>query len=84
MTDETEIPAFAPKGPQLVYVAVADHIAARVKAGELRPGMQLPPERELAEEYGVAYMTIRRANKELRERGLIVTVHGKGTFITES
>ncbi|MDA2812007.1 winged helix-turn-helix domain-containing protein [Nocardiopsis sp. RSe5-2] len=68
-------------GPQLAYVAVADHIAARIEAGELRPDMQLPPERELAEEYGVAYMTIRRANKELRERGLIVTVHGKGTFV---
>ncbi|MFW5416602.1 winged helix-turn-helix transcriptional regulator [Nocardiopsis sp. CNT-189] len=64
-------------------MAVADHIAARIRAGELSPGMRLPPERELAEEYGVAYMTVRRASKELRERGLIVTVHGKGTFVAE-
>ncbi|WUR56552.1 GntR family transcriptional regulator [Actinomadura citrea] len=34
----------------------------------------MPSERELADEYGVAYMTVRRGNQELRERGLIVTV----------
>ncbi|WP_420157920.1 GntR family transcriptional regulator [Nocardiopsis sp. CNT-189] len=83
MNEQTGIPALDPEGPQLIYVAVADHIAARIRAGELSPGMRLPPERELAEEYGVAYMTVRRASKELRERGLIVTVHGKGTFVAE-
>ncbi|MER7107892.1 GntR family transcriptional regulator [Streptomyces sp. NPDC000229] len=33
-----------------MYVAVADHIAARIVAGELRPGMRLPAERALAEQ----------------------------------
>lgn len=77
------MPAFDPRGPELVYVAVADHVAARISAGELRPGARLPAERALADEYGVAYMTIRRAMAELRERGLILTVHGKGTFVAE-
>lgn len=83
VTDQSPVPDFDPQGPELVYAAVADHIAARIAAGELRPGMRLRAERELAEEYGVAYMTIRRANQELRERGLIVTVHGKGTFVAQ-
>ncbi|MEU9702143.1 winged helix-turn-helix domain-containing protein [Streptomyces sp. NPDC047981] len=83
MTDRNEIPEFDPQGPQLVYVAVADHIAARMAAGELSPGARLPAERALAEEYGVAYLTIRRAARVLRERGLILTVHGKGTFVAE-
>lgn len=83
VSGQSGIPDFDPHGPQLIYVAVADHIAARIAAGELRPGMRLTPERTLAEEYGVAYMTVRRATQELRERGLIVTVHGKGTFVTE-
>jgi DNA-binding GntR family transcriptional regulator len=30
----------------------------------------------------VAYQTIRRAMRELRERGLVASVVGKGTFIT--
>ncbi|MFF6793246.1 GntR family transcriptional regulator [Streptomyces filamentosus] len=83
MTDSGQIPEFDPQGPQLVYVAVADHIAARIAAGELVPGARLPAERDLAVEYGVAYLTVRRAAGVLRERGLIVTVHGKGTFVAD-
>ncbi|WP_328594323.1 GntR family transcriptional regulator [Actinomadura macrotermitis] len=81
MSGPPNIPAFAPQGPQLIYVALADHIAARIAAGELRAGARLPAERDLAAEYGVAYMTVRRAAELLRERGLILTVHGKGTFV---
>ncbi|MEU3479271.1 winged helix-turn-helix domain-containing protein [Streptomyces sp. NPDC033754] len=83
MTDRSQIPEFDPQGPQLVYVAVADHITARIAAGELAPGARLPAERDLAEEYGVAYLTVRRAARVLRERGLILTVHGKGTFVVD-
>jgi GntR family transcriptional regulator len=72
-----------PQGPELRYIAVANHIAARIAAGELQPGARLPAERDLAAEYGVAYLTIRRAAAELRERGLIVTVHGRGTYVAE-
>ncbi|MGV9351447.1 GntR family transcriptional regulator [Streptomyces spiralis] len=81
MSDRREEPEFNPQGPQLVYVAVADHIEARIRAGELQPGARLPAERDLAQEYGVAYLTIRRAAQVLRQRGLILTVHGRGTFV---
>ncbi|MWA01336.1 GntR family transcriptional regulator [Actinomadura sp. LD22] len=64
-------------------MAFADHIAARIAAGDLRPGSRLPSERELADEYGIAYMTVRRGTQELRDRGLILTVHGKGTFVAD-
>ncbi|MFC5752996.1 winged helix-turn-helix domain-containing protein [Actinomadura rugatobispora] len=73
MGDRPEVPEFDPQGPQLVYMAFADHISARIAAGDLAPGSRLPPERELAEEYGIAYMTVRRGTQELRERGLITT-----------
>ncbi|RIQ26886.1 GntR family transcriptional regulator [Jiangella rhizosphaerae] len=76
-----DVPEFRPQGHELLYVAIADHIVARIDAGELRPGARLAPERELAVEYGVAYLTVRRAMQELRERGRILTVHGKGTFV---
>jgi DNA-binding GntR family transcriptional regulator len=33
---------------------------------------------------GVAYQTVRRAMRELRERGLTVSVVGKGIFVTSS
>jgi GntR family transcriptional regulator len=41
----------------------------------------LPGERDLAEEYAVAYGTVRRAMGLVRERGLVVSVHGRGTFV---
>ena len=81
--DADSRPPIRPDGPELVYVQVADHIAARIASGELAPGTRLPPERDLATIYGVAYDTIRRANELLRKRGLIVTVHGRGTFVAE-
>lgn len=76
-----DMPAIDLDGPELVYVQVASHMAARIGSGEWQPGARLPPERELARAYGVAYDTVRRANELLRERGLIVTVHGRGTFV---
>ena len=69
-------------GPAYVYMRVADHIAARVAAGDLPADARLPGERELAAEYGVAIGTARRAVLELRERGLAVTLPGKGTYVT--
>ncbi|WP_353051469.1 winged helix-turn-helix domain-containing protein [Herbidospora sp. NBRC 101105] len=67
-----------------VYARVADHIAARITAGELAPGTRLPGERDLAAEYGVALGTVRRAIEDLRARGLVVTLPAKGTYVARS
>ncbi|WP_328495785.1 winged helix-turn-helix domain-containing protein [Streptomyces sp. NBC_00414] len=64
-----------------IYMHMADHIEARIRSGELSPGARLPGERDLAEEYGVAHLTARRATRELRERGLVITLPAKGTFV---
>lgn len=46
-------------------------------------GSRLQPERDLAAEYGIAYLTVRRGMRQLRERGLITTVHGMGPFVAD-
>jgi GntR family transcriptional regulator len=66
---------------ELAYVRVAADIESEIASGALQPGTRLRAERELAEHYGVAYGTMRRATKLLREKGLIVTIHGRGTFV---
>ena len=68
-----------PLGADFAYVQVANNIAVRIEAGEITH--KLPSERDLAEEYGVAYQTVRHAMKVLRERGLIITRQGRGTFV---
>lgn len=56
--------------------------ALRVEVEQLRPGESLPSERELARQWGVARMTVRRALAELASAGVVRTVHGAGTVRT--
>lgn len=64
---------------QVLYLWIADSIAARIATG--RYPAKLPSERDLAREYEVSYLTLRHATRVLRERGLIINIHGKGTYI---
>ena len=49
--------------------------------GKLRPGQQLPPERELARRIGVSRPSVRAGLRSLAAKGLLVTRHGAGTFV---
>ena len=71
-------PRFDPASVTPLYEQAADYVAGQIKRGELAPGQKLPAERDLADEWGIAYQTVRR---ELRERGLVVSRVGKGTFV---
>ncbi|MET0422772.1 MAG: GntR family transcriptional regulator [Actinoplanes sp.] len=42
----------------------------------------MPSENQLVQQYGVARGTARKAIQLLRERGLVVTVVGRGTYVT--
>jgi len=64
-----------------VATQVARDIERDIGAGHLAPDTRLPSEIELSEQYGVARMTVRRAVAQLRDKGLVVTVHGRGSFI---
>lgn len=66
---------------RFVYLRVADDLTARIDTGELAAGSQIPAERDLAASYGVSYDSVRRATATLRDRGLIRTVHGRGTYV---
>jgi len=65
-----------------VSVQVAADIEADIVAGRLAPDTRLPSEAELSQQYGVARVSVRRAIQQLRERGKVVTVHGRGTYVT--
>lgn len=64
-----------------VWQQVAARIEADIADGTLPPGAMLRGERAMAEEMGVAIGTVRRAMEDLRDRGLIVTLPHKGTFV---
>lgn len=62
---------------------VGDAIAEDIRAGRLEPGSKLPAEVGLAERFGVARQTVRRALQELQGEGVIRSEHGRGTFVTD-
>lgn len=66
---------------EYAYQRVANDIERQIKAGEIPRGGKLPGELELAEVHGVAAGTVRRAVRELRERGLVATLPAKGTYV---
>jgi DNA-binding GntR family transcriptional regulator len=70
-----------PLSARPLYAQLADAIAEQIASGRLAPDRPIPSENHLADEYGIARLTARRAAQELRERGLIVTVRGKGSFV---
>jgi GntR family transcriptional regulator len=71
-------------GPTPLYVQVADAIGARITRGELQPNRPIPSENQIVQEYGVARGTARKAIELLRDRGLVTTVVGRGTFVRPS
>lgn len=75
--------AFDPEasGPGYLYMKLADDLADQIEDGTLPRGAMLPNERRLATEYGVSIGTARRATRVLRERDVVVTLPGKGTYV---
>lgn len=52
--------------------------------GEYAPGDRFPSQSELCQKYGVAINTVREAVAGLVSEGLLVRIHGKGTFVAET
>ena len=67
------------KGPR--YRAIAEALAADVRAGRLKPGTRLPTHRDLAETLRVTVGTVSRAYAEAERRGVVRGEVGRGTFV---
>jgi molybdopterin/thiamine biosynthesis adenylyltransferase/DNA-binding transcriptional regulator YhcF (GntR family) len=63
--------------------AVASKLAASLLDGSLPPGTQLPPERELMNQFGVSRTTVREALKSLEKNNLIESRPNVGWFARE-
>ncbi len=66
-----------------LYEQIVQQIEDSILDGVLKAGDQLPPERELAEQFGVSRTAVREALKTLREKGLVEAYTGRGTFVTD-
>jgi len=63
-----------------LYRQVAALLRARIESGEITS--RLPSLRTIAQEYGVSHITAEKAVQLLRDAGEVVTVVGRGTFVS--
>ncbi len=66
-------------GPK--YLQIVDALANDIVSGVLKPGMRLPPHRDLAYDLGVSPNTTSRAYAEGVARALIQGEVGRGTYV---
>ncbi|HLJ60886.1 MAG TPA: FadR/GntR family transcriptional regulator [bacterium] len=73
----------APVRKTKVYAEIAAQIHRLIAEGRLKPGDRLPPERDLAEVFGVSRTSVRDAIRVLEVRGLVEPRHGEGTVVRQ-
>lgn len=62
---------------------IAEHFRVRILGGDFRPGDEVPSERALAAEYNVSRPTATRALELLRHQGLVHSIQGSGTYVSD-
>jgi GntR family transcriptional regulator len=66
-----------------MYLQIMEQIKQRVAVGDWPRGSEIPSIRQLAIALRVSVITVKRAYLELEREGVIVTRHGKGSFVAE-
>jgi GntR family transcriptional regulator len=66
-----------------MYLQIMEQIRQRIALGDWQPGQELPSIRTLAVALRVSVITVKRAYEELGAEGVIVTRHGRGSFVAD-
>ena len=64
-----------------LYQQIEEMLRHKIQAGEYQSSMRLPSEAELAAQFGVSTITVKKAVLNLVEQGLLRRKQGKGTFV---
>lgn len=64
-----------------IYFQLAELMQNLIEDGQLKPGSQIPSERELMEQFSISRNTVRMAIDSLEKDGLVYRVPTKGTFV---
>lgn len=66
-----------------IHSRVEKYLRDRIRSGALRPGDPIPPESQLAQQFGVSRMTVRQALTRLVFEGTIERHRGRGSYVAE-
>ena len=67
--------------PRRSYQKLTERLRQFMEEGHFRDGDKLPPERALAESFGVSRSSVREAIRALAEKGLLESRQGDGTYV---
>ncbi|CAG9295884.1 histidine utilization repressor [Celerinatantimonas diazotrophica] len=71
------------KLPQALYQQVKLYVTNQIESGQWLPGMLIPSEHQLVEQFKISRMTVNRALRELAQEQIINRVAGVGTFVAD-
>jgi DNA-binding GntR family transcriptional regulator len=66
------------------YLQIAGYIRDQIVRGDLKPGDEVPSERDIAASWSVARPTAARALQNLRMQGMVESRQGSGTYVREA
>lgn len=66
-----------------LYLQIQRYLLERIRSGAFPPDHQIPPEEQMARDFGVSRMTANKAIRELVNDGYLVRHPGLGTFVTD-
>jgi GntR family transcriptional regulator, transcriptional repressor for pyruvate dehydrogenase complex len=77
---------FEPVQPATTLEETVERLGTAIRLGLLEPGARLPPERDLADQLGIARSTLRQALTALTESGHLIAHRGRGggTFVAQA
>jgi GntR family transcriptional regulator len=81
MTFSEQVGRFRPGNPSPLYLQLQQLIRDAIGGGVIHQGDAIPAERDLALEYDVSRITVRKAIGGLVEEGLLTRRRGAGTFV---
>lgn len=67
-----------------MYLQIIEQIKQRIAIGDWAEGQAIPSIRQLAVDLQVSVITVKRAYYELEREGIIVTQHGRGSFVAST
>jgi len=65
------------------YKVIEAHLLERINSGAYPAHHQIPPEEQLARDFGVSRMTANKAIRDLVQKGYLIRQAGLGTFVTD-
>lgn len=65
-----------------IYTQIVEQIKSQIAAGKVNENDPLPSVRTLSGELKISALTVKKAYDELESEGFVVTVHGKGTYVS--